>query len=76
MCCGAVFLYKIPRVVIGENQTFRGPEDYLRSRGIGLEIANAPEGVRLMRSFITSNRALWDQDIGEQARTQFASSAA
>jgi creatinine deaminase len=65
MCSGAVLLYKIPRVVIGENQTFRGPEDYVRSRGVELEIVNDSECVRLMRDFIASNRELWDEDIGE-----------
>jgi creatinine deaminase len=65
MCSGAVLLYRIPKVVIGENLTFRGPEDYLRSRGVELEIANDPECVRMMRDFIDSNRELWDEDIGE-----------
>ncbi len=64
MCSGAVLLYKIPRVVIGENHTFRGPEDYLRSRGVSLEIADDPECVRLMRDFIRENPALWNEDIG------------
>ena len=65
MCSGAVLLYKIPKVVIGENQTFRGPEDYLRSRGVELEILNDPECIRLMREFIQANPELWDEDIGE-----------
>src|SRR5436309_2090150 len=52
MCSGAALLYKIPRIVIGENQTFCGPEDYVRSRGVHLEIVNHPECVRLMREFI------------------------
>jgi len=65
MCSGTVLLYKIPKVVVGENQTFRGPEDYLRSRGVELEILNDPECIRLMREFIQANSELWDEDIGE-----------
>ena len=65
MCSGAVLLYKIPKVVIGENQTFRGPEDYTRTRGVELQIVNDPECIRLMREFIQANPALWDEDIGE-----------
>src|SRR5438067_3679581 len=52
MCSGAALLYKIPRIVIGENQTFRGPEEYVRSRGAQLEIVQDPECIRLMRAFI------------------------
>ena len=65
MCSGTVLLYQIPKVVVGENQTFRGPEDYLRSRGVELEILNDPECIRLMREFIQANPELWDEDIGE-----------
>ena len=65
MCSGAVLLYRIPKVVVGENQTFRGPEDYLRSRGVELEILNDPECIRLMREFIHANPELWNEDIGE-----------
>lgn len=65
MCSGAVLLYGIPRVVIGENRTFRGPEDYLRSHGVELEILDDPECYRLMQEFIASNPALWNEDIGE-----------
>jgi len=65
MCSGTVLLYKIPKVVVGENQTFRGPEDYLRSRGVELEILNDPECIRLMREFIQANPGLWDEDIGQ-----------
>jgi len=65
MCSGAVLLYKIPRVVIGENQTFRGPEDYLRSRGVKLDIVNDEECTRLMTNFIRENPDLWNEDIGE-----------
>jgi cytosine deaminase len=65
MCSGALLLYRIPRVVIGENRTFQGPEDYLRSRGVALEIVDSEECVRLMRDFIREKPALWDEDIGE-----------
>ena len=65
MCSGAVLLYGIPRVVIGENRTFRGPETYLRSRGVTLEIVDHPECTRLMQDFIASHPALWNEDIGE-----------
>lgn len=64
MCSGAVLLYKIPRVVIGENRTFRGPEAYVRSRGVQLEIVQDPECIRLMEEFISSNPGLWNEDIG------------
>ncbi len=64
MCSGAALLYGIPRVVIGENRTFQGPEDYVRSRGVELEILNLEECVRLMRDFISANPALWNEDIG------------
>lgn len=65
MCSGAVLLYKIPKVVIGENQTFQGPEDYLRSRGVELEIVDCDECVSLMTDFIRDNPELWNEDIGE-----------
>ena len=65
MCSGAVLLYKIPKVVIGENRTFQGPEDYLRSRGVELEFADCDECVRLMTDFIRDNPDLWNEDIGE-----------
>jgi cytosine/creatinine deaminase len=65
MCSGTVLLYKIPKVVIGENQAFKGPEDYLRSRGVALQILNDFECIRLMRAFIETNPGLWNEDIGE-----------
>ncbi len=65
MCSGTALLYKIPRIVIGENRTFRGPEEYLRSRGVVLEVLDDPECVRLMEQFIRSRPDLWDEDIGE-----------
>jgi cytosine deaminase len=64
MCTGTALLYKIPRIVIGENQTFRGPEDYAGSRGIDLTIVQDPECMRLMRGFIAAHPALWNEDIG------------
>jgi creatinine deaminase len=64
MCSGAALLYEIPRIVIGENRTFQGPEDYVRSRGVDLEIVDDPECVRLMADFIAANPELWNEDIG------------
>jgi creatinine deaminase len=65
MCSGTTLLYRIPRVVIGENRTFRGPEDYVRSRGVIVEVLDDPECVRLMEEFIRANPSLWNEDIGE-----------
>jgi cytosine deaminase len=64
MCSGAALLYGIPRIVIGENRTFRGPEDYVRSRGVTLEVVDDPRCVELMRSFIDEHPELWNEDIG------------
>ncbi len=64
MCSGAALLYGIRRIVVGENRTFQGPEDYLRSRGVQLEIVDDPECVRLMREFIAERPELWNEDIG------------
>ncbi|HEX4129693.1 MAG TPA: nucleoside deaminase [Pirellulales bacterium] len=64
MCSGTALLYKIPRIVIGENQTFQGPEDYLRSRGVQLEIVDDAECIALMRDFIAACPELWNEDIG------------
>ena len=64
MCSGTALLYKIPKIVIGENKTFQGPEDYLRSRGVELEILNDPECIKLMEDFIVANSELWNEDIG------------
>ena len=64
MCSGAVLLYEIPHVVVGENRTFQGPEDYVRSRGVRLDIVDDPECVHLMSDFIAGNPELWDEDIG------------
>jgi cytosine deaminase len=65
MCSGAILLYKIPRVVIGENRTFKGPEDYVRSRGVELQVVDSDECFRLMQDFIRDNPWLWNEDIGE-----------
>lgn len=65
MCSGTVLLYKIPKVVIGENKTFLGPENYLRSRGVELEILHNPECIKLMEDFIKAKPDLWNEDIGE-----------
>ena len=65
MCSGAALLYGIPRIVIGENRTFRGPESYLAERGVELTVADDPRCVALMRAFIASNPELWNEDIGE-----------
>jgi cytosine deaminase len=64
MCSGTALLYKIPRVVIGENKTFQGPEAYVRSRGVQLEILNLEECIQLMEEFIAARPELWNEDIG------------
>jgi creatinine deaminase len=64
MCSGAVLLYKIPRIVIGENVTFQGPEEYVRAQGIQLEILQDATCIQLMKNFITARPELWNEDIG------------
>jgi creatinine deaminase len=64
MCSGAILLYGIPRVVIGENKTFMGEEELLRSRGVALEVVQSEECIRLMEEFIRKNPKLWNEDIG------------
>lgn len=64
MCSGAILLYGIPKVVIGENRTFCGPEDYVRSRGVEVVVADNQECRQLMESFIKNNPELWNEDIG------------
>jgi cytosine deaminase len=66
MCSGTALLYNIPRVVIGENRTFQGPEDYVRSRGVVVEVVDDAECVELMRQFIAARPELWNEDIGEE----------
>jgi cytosine/creatinine deaminase len=65
MCSGTVLLYGIKKVVIGENRTFKGPEDYVRSRGVELDLRDDAQCQQLMRDFIAQHPALWNEDIGE-----------
>lgn len=65
MCSGAALLYNLPKIVVGENRTFQGPEDYVRSRGVELVIVDDAECVQLMRDFIAARPELWNEDIGE-----------
>ena len=64
MCSGAILLYGIPRVVVGENQTFTGEEALLRSRGVEVIVVQEPDCIRLMREFIEAHPLLWNEDIG------------
>jgi cytosine deaminase len=64
MCSGAILLYGIPRVIVGENQTFVGEEALLRSRGVVIEVVQDPRCIDLMRRFIAEHPALWNEDIG------------
>ena len=64
MCSGAILLYGIPRVVVGENRTFLGEEELLRSRGVSVEVLQNEECIRLMQEFIRQNPGLWNEDIG------------
>ena len=64
MCTGAILLYGIPHVVVGENRTFMGEEDLLRSRGVRVEVVQDERCISMMRAFIAAHRALWDEDIG------------
>ena len=65
MCTGAILLYEIPRVVMGENETFVGGEDYLRSRGVEVINLDSEECKHLMREFIAAHPEIWNEDIGE-----------
>ena len=65
MCSGTVLLYGIKKVVIGENRTFKGPEDYVRSRGVELDLRDDAQCTQLMQDFIAQQPALWNEDIGE-----------
>ncbi|HWA66553.1 MAG TPA: nucleoside deaminase [Mycobacteriales bacterium] len=67
MCSGAILLYGIPRVVVGENVTFVGAEEHLRSRGVEVVVADDEECKTLMREFIAANPKLWNEDIGEES---------
>ena len=65
MCSGAILLYKIPQVMVGENRTFKGPEEYLRSRGVAVQVLDNAECFAMMRDFIRDHPTLWNEDIGE-----------
>ncbi len=65
MCSGAILLYKIPTVIIGEDETFRGPEDYLRSRGVDVRVVNNNDCLQLMKQFVKDHPELWNEDVGE-----------
>ncbi len=65
MCSGAILLYGIPVVVIGENKTFTGEEELLKSRGVNVTVLQNLECIRLMKEFIAANPGLWNEDIGE-----------
>ena len=64
MCTGAILLYGIPRVIVGENATFKGEEELLRSRGVAVEVLQEQECIRLMEDFIRARPELWNEDIG------------
>ena len=65
MCSGAILLYKIPIVIVGENRTFQGPEDYLQKRGVELHVLDNTECFDLTQEFIAHNGELWNEDVGE-----------
>jgi cytosine deaminase len=64
MCSGAALLYKIPRIIVGENITFQGPEAYVRSQGVELTILQDPACIQMMTDFIAAQPTLWNEDIG------------
>ena len=64
MCSGAILLYGIPRVVVGENRTFMGEEDLLRARGVRVDVMQDERCVAMMRSFMAAHAELWNEDIG------------
>ncbi len=65
MCSGAILLFGIPLVVIGENQTFRGEEELLESRGVNVTVLQTIECIQLMKDFVAANPGLWNEDIGK-----------
>lgn len=65
MCSGAILLYKIPKVIIGENKTFMGEENHLKSKGVEVEVLNDASCVSMMEDFIKNKATLWNEDIGE-----------
>ena len=64
MCSGAILLYRIPRIVVGENVTFRGEEDLLRDRGVAVEVLQDTRCIEMMRRFIRDHPVIWNEDIG------------
>ena len=64
MCSGAVLLYGIPPVIVGENETFMGEEDLLRARGVRVDVVQDPRRIRMMKAFIAEHPELWNEDIG------------
>lgn len=64
MCSGTALLYKIPKIVIGENKTFQGPENYVRTRGVEITLLQDPKCIQLMKEFIQTRPELWNEDIG------------
>jgi cytosine deaminase len=67
MCSGAIMLYEIPKVIVGENKTFMGEEGRLREKGIDVEVLNDQGCIEMMRDFISQNPQLWNEDIGEDS---------
>jgi len=65
MCSGTILLYRIPTVIVGENETFCGPEEHLRSLGVDVQVVDNQECVQLMQQFIQDHPDLWNEDIGE-----------
>lgn len=64
MCSGAALLYGIPKIVVGENRTFSGPENYVRSRGVDVIVVDDKKCIQIMETFIKNNPELWNEDIG------------
>ena len=64
MCSGAILLYKIPRIIVGENRTFMGEEDLLRARGVQVDVLQDEDCITMMREFIAARPTLWNEDIG------------
>lgn len=66
MCTGAILLYRIPRVVVGENKSFMGAEEYLRAHGVELVVQGDADCIALMEAYIRENEDVWNEDIGEK----------
>ena len=69
MCSGAILLYKIPRVVIGENENFRGPEEYLQQNGVDIQVVDSEECKEMLKNFINEHPEIWYEDIGEKGES-------